>query len=139
MQWSSQITELKKTKTTCQQSDKNYIWVKARFQANAQLLARFGIDLPDDTCGMKIQDQAYINQEKLRKAGHDCQVEQIGWWDEKHIEQVVGELKKETYQFGIDEYGVYDPDVEIEVVRKVSSTLLKDMYAFMKKFQLTYF
>jgi hypothetical protein len=47
-------------------------------------------------------------------------MDQVGWWDEKHIPLVMGSILDYSYQFGRDENGLYDdPDVEIEV-KKVS-------------------
>jgi hypothetical protein len=55
---------------------------------------------------MNAVDKTQIKENKLTLLLH-----QIGWWDEKHIPQVCGEVNDITYQFGRDKNGLYDEDV----------------------------
>jgi hypothetical protein len=63
---------------------------------------------------MNAVDKIQIKENKLTLLLH-----QIGWWDEKHIPQVCGEVNDITYQFGCDENGLYDKGVKIELQEKV--------------------
>ena len=109
-----------KTEKVHQASNGNKAWVKARFQANSQLLVRFGLEYPKDTSGMKVQDENYISRDAIEKDNLELTIHQIAWWDEKHIKQVIGDFRDYTYQFGFDENGKYDQSIEIELVRRVS-------------------
>ena len=109
-----------KTEKVHQASDNNKAWVKARFQANSQLLVRFGMEYPSETSGMKVQDPMYISKEAIDKNNLNLTIHQVAWWDEKHIKQVVGDFRDHSYQFGFDENGKYDAKIEIELVRRVS-------------------
>ena len=114
-----------RTEKIHQASDRNLVWRQARFQSCAQFIARFGIPFPQgDTDGAELHDQKYVDIDMLEKEGYTYVLDQIAWWDEKHIVQVVGEHRDHTYQFGYDEYGKYSEEVEIEVLRKVSYMFL---------------
>ena len=109
-----------RTEKIHQASDRNSTWVKARFQANSQLMVRFGMEYPANTSGMKVQDPKFICKETINKEKLTLTIHQIGWWDEKHIKQIVGDFRDHSYQFGFDEDGKYDRSIEIELVRRVS-------------------
>lgn len=110
-----------RTIKTNQQSDRNIIWKQARFQSLSQLVVRFGHEFPQgNTSGAKLMDEKYISKEKIEEKDLGLVIQQMGFWDEKHIEQVCGEHRDFTYQFGYDENGVYNEQVEAEVFQKVS-------------------
>ena len=109
-----------RTEKIHQASDRNSSWVKARFQANSQLMVRFGMEYPANTSGMTVQDPKYICKDTIEKEKLTLTIHQIAWWDEKHIKQIVGDFRDYTYQFGFDEDGKYDRSIEIELVRRVS-------------------
>ena len=103
-----------------QSSNSNLMWVQARFQAASQLIVRFGKDYPEDTKEARVNDLKYINRKLLEDGGHTLVMQQVGWWDEKHIKQVVGYLRDHCYQFAFDEDGLYSPDIHYEIVKMVS-------------------
>ena len=127
-----------KTEKVHQASDNNKAWVKARFQANSQLLVRFGMDYPTETSGMEVQDPVYISKEAIKKNNLSLTIHQVAWWDEKHIKQVVGDFRDHSYQFGFDENGKYDAKIEIDLVRRVSLYLYIEFAKNMKA-TLTFF
>jgi hypothetical protein len=108
------------TERRCQASDRNSMWRQARFNACAQLLLRLGGTMPTDTSGATVTDPSTIDIDTLKEKGLMLNLDQIGWWDEKHIPQIVGEVSDLNYHFGRNEHGVYDPNVEIETIKKVS-------------------
>ena len=65
-----------------------------------------------------------MDHEKIKEEDLGLVTPQIAFWDEKHIEQVVGEHRDHTYQFGYDNDGIYSEEVEAEVFQKV----IKQMY-----------
>ena len=110
-----------RTIKTNQQSDCNVVWKQARFQSLSQLVVRFGHDFPEgNTSGAKLMDVKYISKEKIQEDDLGLVVPQVAFWDEKHIEQVCGEHRDHTYQFGYDDDGIYNEQVEAEVFQKVS-------------------
>ena len=112
-----------RTEKIHQTSDRNKTWVKARFQAASQLLVRFGLEYPTNTSGMTVQDPKYICKDNIEKNKLTLSIHQIAWWDEKHIQQVVGDFRDHSYQFGFDEDGKYDRSIEIDLVRRVSDNI----------------
>jgi hypothetical protein len=113
-----------RTEKRPQSSDANLIWRQARFQSASQMIVRFGLEYPDDTSGATLNDIKYINRHLLEEGGHTCEIFQVAWWDEKHIEQVVGELRDHTCQFGFDENGIYCPEIHFEILEKVSIIMI---------------
>ena len=67
-----------------------------------------------------MSDLKYINRDLLEEGGHTFGIHQVAWWDEKHVEQVVGELRDHTCQFGLDEDGIYSPDIIFAITERVS-------------------
>jgi hypothetical protein len=110
-----------RTEKICQTSDQNMTWVKARFQGASQLVIRFGLEYPKNTSGMMVQDSKYISRELIVLKKLTLTIYQIAWWDEKHIQQIVGDFRDHSYQFGFDEDGKYDRDIEIDLVRRESN------------------
>jgi hypothetical protein len=112
---------LSKTKLQHQASNNRPAWVQARFNACYQLAVRFGLDIPTDTNGAKVTCLPAVDKERIKQKGLQLSIHQIGWWDEKHIPQVIGSKLEFNYQFGQDEYDVYDHErepEEKEVIRK---------------------
>jgi hypothetical protein len=108
-----------RTLKRCQASDRNTMWRQARFNSCAQLLVRLGGTIPSDTNGAVVSDPSAVDPKQIKEAGLELELEQIGWWDEKHIPQVVGEISNTNYQFGRDDNGMYSPTVDFEAERKV--------------------
>jgi hypothetical protein len=104
-----------------QASNRNLGWKQARFNSCLQLLVRFGLPVPADTSGAVVSDAAHVERTKIIENNLTLSIYQIGWWDEKHIQQVVGDIRDSSYQFGYNEHGIYDPDVEVDVKKRVSS------------------
>ena len=77
--------------------------------------------------GVEIQNKDYISREKLKAEGYTFVLEQIAWWNKKHIEQSVGEHRDHTYQFGYDEFGKYHQEIEVEVLHKVRFDVILKM------------
>ena len=125
-----------RTQKVPQSSNSNVIWVQARFQAASQFIVRFGLDYPGNTSGAKVSNIKYIDRDLLEEGGHTFGIHQVAWWDEKHVEQVVGELRDETCQFGLDEDGIYSPDIIFAITEKVSK-YEQQLYT-LKQFFLTF-
>jgi hypothetical protein len=113
------------TERRCQANDRNRMWRQARFNASSQLLVRLGGAMPEDTSGAILSDPSLVDAQRLKREGLMINLEQIGWWDEKHIPQVVGEVSDINYHFGRNEQGVYDPSVDLETVKKVSVSVVQ--------------
>jgi hypothetical protein len=107
------------TQSRCQATDRNLAWKQARFNAAAQLLLRFGTPIPENTAGAVVSDMNAVDKTLIQQNKLTLSLHQIGWWDEKHIPQVCGEVNDITYQFGRDENGLYDEDVKFELQEKV--------------------
>jgi hypothetical protein len=107
------------TQSRCQATDRNLAWKQARFNAATQLLVRFGKPVPKNTSGAVVSDPKTIDIEAIKNNKLTLTLDCIGWWDEKHIPQVCGEVNDITYQFGRDENGLYDEDVKMELQDKV--------------------
>jgi hypothetical protein len=112
--------KVSRTSKQCQASDRNKFWKQARFNSCAQLLVRLGGSIPDDTNGAVVTDPSAVDPERLKNKGLTLDLEQIAWWDEKHIPQVVGEISEQNYQFGRDNDEIYSPTVDFDVEQKVS-------------------
>jgi hypothetical protein len=108
------------TERRCQASDRNSMWRQARFNACAQLLVRLGGTIPENTGGAVVSDPSAVDVDRLKSEGLMMKLDQIGWWDEKHIPQVVGEVSDINYHFGRNEQGVYDPTADLKTIKKVS-------------------
>jgi hypothetical protein len=108
------------TEKRCQASNRNSMWRQARFNASAQLLVCLGGTIPEETGGAVVNDPSLVDVNRLKREGLMMKLEQIGWWDEKHIPQVVGEVSDVNYHFRRNKQGVYDPSVELKTVKKVS-------------------
>jgi hypothetical protein len=109
-----------KTESISQASDNKLFWKQARFNSCSQLLVRFGEEMPIDTNGATVNNVNQIDKELIKRNDLGLSVHQIGWWDEKHIQQVVGEVKQESYEFSLDSNGLYDPNGKPTDKRKVS-------------------
>jgi hypothetical protein len=126
-----------RTSKRCQASDRNTMWRQARFNACSQLLVRLGGTMPSDTNGAVVSDPAAIDPDRIKEAGLDLELEQIAWWDEKHIPQVVGEINDNNYHFAKDENGIYDPSAKLEVTQKVR-LIFANIYINQKNYKLTF-
>ena len=94
--------------------------MQARYQLCAQLLVRFGIELPSHVTGDISIAPAIIDKTLLSGGRFNLNVYQIAWWDEVHIRQCIGETKECIYEFSRDEKGLYKKDGVISKKTKVS-------------------
>jgi hypothetical protein len=76
--------------------------------------------IPDNTGSAVLSDQSAVDVDHLKSKRLMMKLDQIGWWDEKHIPQVVGEVSDINYHFGHNKEGVYDPTVDLKTIKKVS-------------------
>jgi hypothetical protein len=84
------------TKKRCQATTRNQLWKQACLNTWAQLLVQFRETMPEDTDGAIVNNSSLIKRELIKKEGLKLAFDQIGWWDEKHIPQVCGEINRET-------------------------------------------
>ena len=75
---------------------------------------RFGKILPVNRSGASVNDESAISRSRILQENLTLSIFGMSWWDEKHIEQLVGEIKEKKYQFACGEDGVYDKSVELE-------------------------
>jgi hypothetical protein len=80
------------TERRCQASNRNSMWRQAWFNASAQLLVCLGGTISEDMGRAVVSDPSLVDVNHLERGGLMFKLEQIGWWDEKHIPQVVGGL-----------------------------------------------
>ncbi len=119
--------EKQKVKKVPQQSNNNPVWVRARYNLTAQLLVRFGLELPSHVTEEGEIDPAIIDKVQLAAKGHTLSIYQIAWWDEIHIRQKIGELLEYIYVFAQDENGLYNKKSTVQR-RKLVSTKQKQIY-----------
>ena len=107
-----------KTEIVGQADNSNVFWCRARLHYCAQLLVRLGEALPDD---LKMEELEHGNVNCCDAFGYDNlknenltidSVHRIAFWDEIHIQQEAGELRREYPVFPKNEFGVYDKDGE---------------------------
>jgi hypothetical protein len=110
-----------------QASNRNVFWRQARFQFCAQMLVRFGKPLPVDTSGVRFNDDTALDRQKIVDNKLTLDICGIAWWDEKHIQQCVGSIKDQVYQFGYDDNGLYCNTEEVDD-KQVVSTLIACIY-----------
>jgi hypothetical protein len=68
-----------RTLKRCQASDRNTMWRQARFNSCAQLLVRLGGTIPSDTNGAVVSDPSAVDPKRIKEAGLELELEQIGW------------------------------------------------------------
>jgi hypothetical protein len=79
------------------------------------------LDIPTETNGAVVTCLPAVDKERIKRKGLELSIYQIGWWDEKHIPQVIGSKNDVNYHFGRDSNDVYDHETEPdskEVTRK---------------------
>ena len=106
-----------KTKKIMQTNIKNLTYRQARYNWLAQLLARMGVDIPDNDGSdvrANLKDE-WIDYRTLKEKGLTFDLDQVAFWDECHIKQVAGTCFDETLVFARDEDGIYDKDTEVDV------------------------
>ena len=95
-----------------------------------QLLARIGVkvdSLPLDEEELefryRLKDE-WIDIEKLEELNHTFALEQVAFWDEIHIHQVVGCHKKKNLIVLRNEDGIYDDNGTFKEIKKVRLTTI---------------
>ena len=115
-----------KTKKTMQTNVNNLTYRQARFNWLAQLLARMGVDIPDND-GSEVRKNLkneWIDYAKLKEKGHTLVLDQVAFRDECHVKQVSGTCFDETLVFSHDEDGLYDENIEVDVESNENVSLL---------------
>jgi hypothetical protein len=79
-----------------------------------------GGTIPENTGDAVLSDPSAVGVDCLKREGLMMNLDQIGWLDEKHIPQVVGEVSDINYHFGRNKEGVYDPTANLKTIKKVS-------------------
>lgn len=113
--------EKQKVKKVPQQSNNNAVWVRARYNLAAQLLVRFGLDLPSHVTEEGEIDPKIIDTVAIAAQGLNLSIHQIAWWDEIHIRQKIGEILEYIYVFSQNEKGLYDKNSPIQKKMLVSN------------------
>ncbi len=116
--------EVCKVEKVTQGSNKNLHWVQARLNWSAQLLVRFGRDLPPGFDKKILQPPTCADRSLIESCGLNLSLYQIAWWDEIHIKQRVGEVFDTIYRFAKNDQGFYDENGTINEEKLVSSLYL---------------
>ena len=112
--------EVQTTKKISQASNSNVHWVQARLNFTAQLLVRFGHELPSDLNLDSIKPNSIVDKSLLQTNGLMMSLYQVAWWDEIHIKQRIGEVLDMVYRFAKNKNGIYDKKGEIQKAKPVS-------------------
>jgi hypothetical protein len=104
-----------------QQNDNNVFWKAARFNFCCQILVRLGLWLPEERGEGEIYDEYYINPIEMAELGLTFDLNQVAFWDEIHIDVVIGAILEDYLTFACGEDGCYQVDgVFVEDTTKVS-------------------
>lgn len=100
---------VRKTQKVSQASDDRKFWKQARMGYCCQLHVRLGRRLPERAI-LKLENIAEaFNYEHLKAKGlHIESIFGAAYWDEIHLEQVVGEGRESSITFVRNEDGIYD-------------------------------
>ena len=109
-----------KVRKVTQASNKNLHWVQARLNFTAQLLVRFGKDLPPDLDITTVQPPHIIDKKMLEAEGLMLSLHQVAWWDEIHIKQRIGEIFDVIYRFARGHDGNYSKTGVVDTKTLVS-------------------
>lgn len=112
-----------KTKGVNQQNDEHGHWKSARFNYCAQILVRLGLWLPKERRGGVIYDPYYIDPMEIAIFELTFALNQVAFWDEIHMDVVIGQIMDECLTFACDENGVYSVDGVFIEEAKVSLIL----------------
>ena len=126
MKRAKHITE--STTSIPQTNQDNIIHKQARYNWICQLLVRMGEKIPsvqneEDSDFRKRLDDNMVNRERLEDENLTFVPEQVAYWDEIHIYQVVGTNRKKHMIFARDENGIYKKDGGFEHANKKVSYL----------------
>lgn len=123
-----QMTHRKcKVRKVTQATNNNRHWVKARLNFTAQLLVRFGRDLPSNFDNTVLSDPSTVDINLLQADKLMLSLYQIAWWDEIHIKQKLGEILDIVYRFAKNEKGLYDDEGNVPEDEKLVSFFLKNV------------
>lgn len=109
-----------------QTNQNNIIHRQARYNWMCQLLVRMGEKIPspqneEESEYRKRLDDDMVNRDRLENENLTFVPEQVAYWDEIHIYQVVGSHRKRHIIFARDEHGIYKKDGSFDYAkRKVS-------------------
>ena len=118
-----------KTKKIPQTDSSNLFHRQARYNWFCQLLARMGHEIPTIE-GSEFRNRLkneWIDYDKLKEEGLTFDLEQVAFWDEIHISQVIGCKDDETLIFGRNDNGLYDCDAEIDENERRCKRLRKNI------------
>ena len=103
-----------------QTNEDNLFHRQARYNWLAQLSVRMGKKVPIPLCGedsefrKRLKDE-WIDEDKLKSEGLTFVPEQVGYWDEIHIYQVVGSDKQQHLIFSRNNNGIYDKNRKMDI------------------------
>ena len=112
-----------------QQNDDNGFWKAARFNFCCQILVRLGLWIPEEKGGGEIQDEYCVNPIELNDLKLTFQLNQVGFWDEIHIDVVIGAILQDYLTFAYAEDGTYNVDGVFIEKTKVSIMISKKRVA----------
>lgn len=118
-----------------QTDENNLLHRQARYNWFMQLLARMGekVDFHPEDDGSEIRDRLkaeWVDIERLREKDLCFVLEQVAFWDEIHIYQVVGCHKDKTLIFTRNEDGIYDDGGTCANTSRVRQTTNIHLYLF---------
>ena len=93
-----------------QQSDENGFWKAARFNFCCQILVRLGLWLPEEKGGGQIYDEYCVNPIEIAELKLTFNLNQVAFWDEIHIDVVIGAILQDYLTFARGEDGTYKVD-----------------------------
>ena len=93
-----------------QQNDENGFWKAARFNFCCQILVRLGLWIPEERGGGQIYDGYYVDQLEISDLDLTFNLNQVAFWDEIHIDVVIGAILEDYLTFTCGEDGIYKVD-----------------------------
>ena len=102
--------------TKPQTDENNTFHQQEKYNWFAQILARLGEIIPPNPNSefrSRLRDD-FIEYDKLKEDNLTFVLEQVAFWDEIHIKQVVGSDVKKVFLFPTNHHGLYDEDEDID-------------------------
>ena len=93
-----------------QQNSQNGFWKAARFNFCCQILVRLGLWIPEEKGGGQIYDEYHVNPIEISNLGLTFNLNQVAFWDEIHIDVVIGAILQDYLTFTCDDDGIYKVD-----------------------------
>ena len=106
-----------------QTNENNLLHRQARYNWFCQILVRMGYTIPppknDEEVAFRnrLKDE-WIDSNRIKEDGYNFVLEQVGFFDEIHMIQVIGTDKKYQVMFSRNEDGIYDKNGKFEEIQR---------------------